>query len=127
MTTDALFFAGQDAPDALEFDSPFRRFYAWAWGVADRNGVASYQPPMWGDLAAYRASLARAFALDFETVAYNHGSWRAIPRAGRAQLQAALAFVTALGGGDALRLTFDFVRRHPGFVYRELIARSRRA
>ncbi|HEX6272005.1 MAG TPA: hypothetical protein VFZ53_03160 [Polyangiaceae bacterium] len=123
MTTDALFFAGPVAADAADFDSPFRRFYAWAWGVADRTGVPSYQPPMWRDLRAFGASLARAFDLEFDTVAYNHGSWRAIPREGREQLRAALGFVTKLKTLDALRLTFDFVRRHPGFTYRELASR----
>jgi hypothetical protein len=127
MTTDALFYAGPvapDAPDARDFDSPFRSFYAWAWGVAGRAGVPSYQPPLWTDLAAYRASLARAFELDFDTVAYNHGSWRAIPSEGREHLRAALGFIFELKNLDALRLTFDFVRRHPGFVYRELTSRA---
>jgi hypothetical protein len=32
-------------------------------------------------------------------------------------------FVTELKTLDALRLTFDFVRRHPGFAYRELTSR----
>jgi len=123
MTTDALFFAGPVAADAADFDSPFRRFYAWAWGVADRAGVPSYQPPMWRDLRSFGASLARAFDLEFDTVAYNHGSWRAIPRDGRQQLRSALGFVTELKSLDALRLTFDFIRRHPGFVYRELTSR----
>ncbi|HEU5076647.1 MAG TPA: hypothetical protein VFU02_20800, partial [Polyangiaceae bacterium] len=113
-----------DAPDAQDFDSPFRRFYAWAWGVAGRVGVPSYQPPLWTDLAAYRASLARAFDLDFDTVAYNHGSWRAIPSDGREHLRAALGFIFELKNWDTLRLTFDFVRRHPGFVYRELTSRA---
>jgi len=125
MVTDALFFAGPGAPDALDFDSPFRRFYAWAWGVSGRHGVPSYQPPMWRDLAAYRASLARVFELDFDAVAYNHGSWRVIPRDGREHLRSALGFISELTAWDGLLLTCDFVRRHPGLVYRELTARRR--
>lgn len=124
MTTDALFFAGPAPGDAADFDSPFRRFYAWAWGVPDRAGVPSYQPPMWRDLPAYAASLRRAFALEFESVAYNHGSWRAIPSDGRQHLRSALGFITELKSLDALRLTFDFVRRHPGFTYRALTSRT---
>lgn len=123
LTTDALFFAGPVTPQAQTFDSPFRRFYAWAWGVAGRVGVPSYQPPMWRDLPAYRASLTRAFELEFDSVAYNHGSWRAIPSGGRERLRAALGFITELGAWDGLRLTLDFIRRHPGFVYRELTGR----
>jgi hypothetical protein len=123
LTTDALFFAASVEPDARDFDSPFRRFYAWAWGVVDRTGVPSYQPPLWRDVAAYRASLARAFELDFDTVAYNHGSWRAIPYDGREQLRLALRFIEECTTWDGVRLTLDFVRRHPGFVYRELTRR----
>jgi hypothetical protein len=93
LTTDALFFSAPVANEAADFDSPFRRFYAWAWGVATRDGIPSYQPPMWRDLRAFRASLARAFEL---------------------------GFVTELKTLDALRLTLDFVRRHPGFAYRAL-------
>jgi hypothetical protein len=78
---------------------------------------------MWRDLKAFGASLARAFDLDFDSVAYNHGSWRAIPSEGREQLRAALGFVTELESLDALRLTVDFVRRHPGFTYRQLTSR----
>jgi hypothetical protein len=124
ITTDALFF-----PDAAEdgpvFDSAFRRFYAWAWGVVQRPGVPSYQPPMWTNLSAYRGSLERALSLDFNSVAYNHGSWRAIPEQGPARLREVLGFVLGLSRWDGLALTLDFVRRHPSFVARELRARSR--
>jgi hypothetical protein len=116
ITTDALFYAAAND----EYVTAFGSYYAWAWGVCGRNGVPSYQPPMWRDLVRYQAALKRAFAFEFEHVAYCHGAWRAIGERGSQRLQETLGWILELGKWDGLRLTLDFVRRHPRIVYRAL-------
>jgi hypothetical protein len=118
ITTDALFYS--EAPASSDYSTAFSSFYAWAWGVSGRNGVPSYQPPMWRDLPRYQEVLRRAFGLGFEHVAYCHGSWRAIENNGAKRLEDALRWITQLSRLDGARLTLDFVRRHPLVVYRAL-------
>jgi hypothetical protein len=118
ITTDALFYS--EAPASSDYSTAFSTFYAWSWGVCGRNGVPSYQPPMWRDLPRYQAALRRALGLRFEHVAYCHGSWRAIENDGTKRLGDALRWITQLSRLDAARLTFDFIRRHPLVVYRAL-------
>ncbi len=117
ITTDALFYSELSASD---YSTAFSTFYAWAWGVWGRNGVPSYQPPMWRDLPRYQEVLRRALALRFEHVAYCHGSWRAIENHGTQRLNDALRWITQLSRLEGARLTLDFVRRHPLVVYRAL-------
>lgn len=118
ITTDVLFYASPstEAP----YSSPFATFYAWAWGVCARNGVPSYQPPMWRDLRRFQAALEIALKMPFEHVAYCHGSWRAIAEHGKSAMRQALGWLLELRHRDALRLTLDFVHRHPVVVYRAL-------
>jgi hypothetical protein len=75
---------------------------------------------MWRDLPRYRAAPRRAFALPFEDVAYCHGAWRAIDGQGNPRLREALGWIVELSSFEAMKLSFDFVRRHPGVVYRAL-------
>lgn len=118
ITTDALFYS--QAPATSDYSTAFSTFYAWSWGVCGRNGVPSYQPPMWRDLPRYQEALRRALALRFEHVAYCHGSWRAIENDGTKRLGDALRWITQLSRLNGARLTFEFVRRHPLVVYRAL-------
>lgn len=118
ITTDALFYSESLATS--EYSTAFSTFYAWAWGVWGRNGIPSYQPPMWRDLPRYQEALRRALALRFEYVAYCHGSWRAIENHGTSRLGDALGWITQLSRLEGARLTLDFVRRHPLVVYRAL-------
>jgi hypothetical protein len=118
IVTDAVFFAQLDPNETAPYFSAFGAFYSWAWGVADRVGLPSYQPAMWQDITAYQASLRRAFGYDFDHVASCHGSWRCVRDDARNKLARELDWLLALSRLQALGLLGDFVRRHPVVFWR---------
>jgi hypothetical protein len=118
IVTDAVVFMQLEPSDTVPYQSTFAIFYAWAWGVFDRFGALSYQPAMWQDITAYKASLRRAFGHDFEHVAWCHGRWRCIRGDARNKLARECEWLLGLSRLQALGLLVNFVGRHPVMFWR---------
>jgi hypothetical protein len=117
IVTDAVFFT-ESIPGVDRYRTPFSQFYCWAWGVHDRVGIPSYQPPMWSDIRAYQASLRAALERDFDHIASCHGGWRCTRVGGKEALRNGVGWLLELDRTRALGLRGEFVRRHPRVFYR---------
>jgi hypothetical protein len=113
LITDSVFLA-RSAPGDDAVRGPFSDFYVWAWGIADRIGLPSYQPVMWQSLPEYQASLRRALEHEFLHAGSNHGSWHVLERDARDELRRSLAWLLDLSRLQGLGHVAGFVRRHPG-------------
>lgn len=111
LITDSVLMA-RFTPDPTR--GPFSEFYVWAWGIADRIGLPSYQPVMWQNLSAYQASLRRALDHDFAHAGSNHGLWHVLEHDARDELRRSVAWFLDLSRLQGLGHVAGFVRRHPG-------------